>query len=676
MTAYPAAANRSCLKHILIAAIGYFVLAWGGIALTRESDGISSVWLATGFAIALLLRSSKKEWPMLVLAMLIGNMAAHYAHGDSLSRTLATSPISVIQSYVTAYAIHRYTKGRFDLSRYSHLIFFSFCAFIGSLPFALIAASYFFLEYNKPFASIAAGWYFAAALGVLIFTPVFYVIDKAELKSLAAKNLRGRSFLLFIGLVASLAVIFLQTTYPILFPIFPVMALSAFLLGVPGAVAALGITTVVSITCTLNGMGPIGLIDESRAVQTLVLQGFLATAGFISLPIASALSYRTRLETSLTEAKLAADKANIAKSRFLTSMSHELRTPLNAILGFSQLMLMNQDKTLTDKNREHLDYILSSGRHLMELVDDILDLAKIESGNLSVSFEPISCAEIVEETAEMLRSAAAKKNIKIEYEIDPSLSILADRGRLMQILVNLLSNAVKYNKDSSSVKIKAERRDGMIRLTVCDKGRGIPYAQQKNIFQPFNRLGAEMSDIEGTGIGLAISKQLAEAMHGSLGFYSEENVGSDFYVELSESPEKAELFEQDSVSIEPSNRSASKILYIEDNAANADLMKNIVRDFINAEIIVVKAGQDGIKKALDYNPDLIISDIHLPDMSGNEILYFLRANPLTENIPVFALTSDGTFPQHEDAKGFDRVLTKPFRLKEMVEEIDAVLRAA
>ena len=662
------------IQHGLILGLGYFLLVWGGIELTREAGRICSIWPATAFTLAFLLRCPRKEWPSLLICALIGGVVARMIHDDGALRTLLVSPISIIEAGLCAHILRRYTNEEFDLREYRHLLIFGSVALVLPIASTLWAATYFQYFHGFDFQEIATTWYLSDALGLIIFTPLFFMIGWDELKMLSSPDTRNKCIALFVMLAIVVSGVFLQSSYPLLFLVFPVMALSAFWLGTCGAVIALAITTVVSIACTIHGTGPITLIHGSLAEKTLVLQGFLATAALISLPIATALSYRTQLEESLKEAKHIADQANLAKSRFLTSMSHEFRTPLNAILGFSQLVGM--DKGLSEKAREHIGYVTTGGEHLLKLVEDVMDLAKIEAGIITTKQEKISCRDLLDEVTELVRPLAEKRQITISAFYPDNLYVSADRSRLMQVLVNLLSNAIKYNREKGQVSVTAEVQGDYIRMKVTDSGIGIALEMQDKVFEPFNRLGAEATDIEGTGIGLAISKQLVEAMQGRIGFSSVEADGSEFYVDMPLLVSEILVDHVMEGNIEASSKISARILYIEDNKANAELMRNIAQDFLNADIRIVGDGRSGLRQAREFAPDVIISDIHLTDMSGHEILKSLREHPLTAQIPVMALTADAGFLKNKKAGDFDRVMSKPFQLKELMENIEYLLKTA
>ncbi len=668
--------NLRSFKHGLIAGLGFFILAWGGIELTREAGGTSSIWPATGLALAFFLRTPRNEWTVLSIATLAGSVFAHVAHQDAWGRTLVTSPLGVGQALLCAHLLRKYTNEEFDLRQYQHLMKFAVVALLSPIAFTLAAAGFFTTAYDMNFINVGMRWYLADSLGLIIFTPLFFILGWDQLKNFTAQEVRYKSVILMTALAAVLSLVFMQSSYPLLFLIFPIMALSAFWLGTCGAIVALTATTAVSIICTMNGTGPIILIQGSLSEKTLVLQGFLATAALISLPIASALNYRTQLEREAREARDLANKANLAKSQFLTSMSHEFRTPLNAILGFSQLVLMDQN--LNEKSKEHLNFIMAGGEHLLKLVADVMDLAKIEAGIISTKEEIISCADILDEVIELVRPLAEKRQINIDKFYPSYLYVTADRSRLLQVMVNLLSNAIKYNRVGGHVAVTAARLDGDIRFKVTDSGIGIALDQQDNVFEPFNRLGAEASDIEGTGIGLAISKQLTEAMNGKIGFKSIEAYGSSFYVDLPAAVHD-EIDEQavgKTVEISGGARSATRILYIEDNKANAELMRSIARTVLKADIMVATSGKAGLRQAREFSPDLIISDIHLSDMTGHEVLKSLKDHPVTAKIPVMGLTADATYLKTDKANDFDRIMSKPFQIKELVENLEGMLKAA
>ncbi|HLW47044.1 MAG TPA: ATP-binding protein [bacterium] len=391
---------------------------------------------------------------------------------------------------------------------------------------------------------------------------------------------------------------------------------------------------------------------------------------------------RRAAEAAIKEAKLEAERANQAKSEFLSRMSHELRTPLNAILGFAQLLGMD---SLSSQQSENLEYILKGGRYLLELINEVLDIARIEAGRLAISLEPVATREAVEGVLDLMRPVAAEMNVQLNGggPSPPERYILADAQRLKQVLLNFLSNAIKYNHRGGIVTLGYEETPaGRLRIEVSDTGPGIPPDKMERLFIPFERLGAERTSTEGTGLGLALSKRLVEAMGGTLGVESTVGKGSTFWAEFPVvkgplarlTPHQPE--EPGADGLDASSDIAT-VLYVEDNLSNLELIQRLLTRRPGVRLLPAMQGQLGFDLARRHHPDLILLDLHLPDIPGDEVLRRLQAAPDTQNVPVVVISADATPSRIARllAAGAWQYLTKPLDVKRFLALLDEALKA-
>src|SRR5712671_3393805 len=393
-------------------------------------------------------------------------------------------------------------------------------------------------------------------------------------------------------------------------------------------------------------------------------------------------SVRKRVESALNEAMAATDKANHAKSDFLSGMSHELRTPLNAILGFAQLMETGTPPP-TPSQRRNLDQILKAGWYLLELINEILDLALIESGKVTLSREPVSLFEVMLECRAMIEPQAQKRGISMTFpRFETPCFVQADRTRVKQVLINLLFNAIKYNKLGGTVSVEcAPSLPHSIRISVRDTGPGLAPEQVAQLFQPFNRLGQEVGAEEGTGIGLVVTKRLIGLMEGSIGADSVPGVGSVFWIELA-------LTSAPQLAIREAERAAlarplaaeggplRTLLYVEDNPANLELVEQLLARRADLRLLSAADGNLGIEFARAYQPEAILMDINLPGINGIEAMKILGSDPSTAHIPIIALSANAVPRDIEKGleAGFFSYLTKPIKVGEFMDALDLALK--
>lgn len=391
------------------------------------------------------------------------------------------------------------------------------------------------------------------------------------------------------------------------------------------------------------------------------------------------LKERERTQAELQKAKEAAEKANLAKSEFLSRMSHELRTPLNATLGFAQLLERDTQFPLEARQEKRVVQILKAGKHLLGLINEILDISRIEAGKLTLSLEPVQVSTIVFETLELVSPLAEKAGITLKTDIPSGIFVIADNQRLKQVLLNLLTNAIKYNQAGGNVRLYCEaHEETKLRLYVKDTGHGIPNEKMRDLFQPFNRLGAEETNIEGVGIGLALSKHLMDAMNGTLNVSSVKGEGSTFWATFplttaatpfsnnSESPKDKKT---------PLTSGVHTFLYIEDNLSNLTVMEDVFEEQPKIQLLTALQGRRGLELAQQHPIDIIILDLHLPDLSGKEVLQQLKKQPCTAGIPVVVLSADATESQINTLMtlGAHSYLTKPLDVDNLLHTLNTLM---
>ena len=405
------------------------------------------------------------------------------------------------------------------------------------------------------------------------------------------------------------------------------------------------------------------------------------------------ITERLKANAEIISAKMEAEEANMAKSEFLSRMSHELRTPMNAILGFAQLLNMGDLKPSKKRGVEH---IIKGGKHLLNLINEVLDLTRIESGKLSLSLEPVKLGAIIRETLDIVQNLAIEKNVALKF-VESTVNtshVMADNQKLKQVLINLVNNAIKYNRDGGSVSVECSEfrvsgsklnpkpgtstpdSETKIRINVKDTGNGISPEGIQKLFMPFQRIGAEITGVEGTGLGLTVAKKLMEAMNGTIGVESELGVGSTFWIELPKTESQTETFERSGSLVKTGSvqlKEKGIIMYIEDNQSNIELVEQILETY-NPEILLVTEiyGKLALKHANDYKPNLILLDLDLPDLHGSKVFELLQADENVKDIPVVIVSADAMTKQIDNMmkQGAKDYLTKPIDVERFLKVVE------
>lgn len=421
---------------------------------------------------------------------------------------------------------------------------------------------------------------------------------------------------------------------------------------------------------------PVSVFDTNPLLTAGGVAFLLLQTGIIVVLVLT-VQHRRRAEAELREAMEEAAQANAAKTEFLSNMSHELRTPLNSIIGFGQIIEMTPDTLKPETLKEYASHITNGGQHLLELINEVLDLAKVEAGHQDLSIESFDPAEAITGALNMIRSAADKRGVTVDAfdGLKGAYAISADRKRFQQVMLNILSNAVKYNRDGGRVTLTAERRKGgSVRFTVVDTGKGVPAKCIDGLFEPFERLGEQYGEVEGTGIGLTISKKMIEMMGGEIGVESVVGHGSAFWVELPRGESFVSTAERTDREIEThvgSTATPCDILYIEDNKFNLRLLEAMFSEFPGYSLRTAVDGESGLEAARARRPDLVLLDINLPGIDGIETAELMRRDPLLSDVPIIAVSANAMDWEIDRAHhaDFDSYITKPIDVRVLRQEL-------
>ena len=450
----------------------------------------------------------------------------------------------------------------------------------------------------------------------------------------------------------------------------------------------------IAVAFVLLQHGTIGVIDSSSVYNhpdaiahpwtfAAIHAGFIAAAGGAAIlawrlneDVRAELVQRRQQEEDASLARLQAERANQAKSEFLSRVSHELRTPLTVILGFTEIL---EDTNLASHQQSYVDKIRTASAHLHDLIKDVLDIGRIEEGQLSMSLRAVDARELIGTVSDLTHEIAALRRIRLTTAPGPDVQVLADEQRLKQVLINLVTNGIKYNREGGTVTIAtATTTDGWVRIAVTDTGPGLTEANAAKLFIPFERLDAARRGVDGIGLGLALSKSLVDAMGGRIGVESPKGEGSTFWVELERAEgigtlPAAEATESRTAAV--TYLRARKILHVEDTQSNLSLVGSILKRRPSITIVPVLQGALAVQQARAHKPDLVLLDLHLPDMHGEQVMAALTADPVSRDIPVVILTADADPAQVERllAAGASAYLTKPIQFEHFLAVIDAHL---
>ena len=649
------------------------------LALTRQTDHVAAIWLPNAFVLATLMRRPIRDWPWLLVAAFLGNVSANLIAGDSFAIAFGLPSCNALEVLTCAVPLRFFVDGSAadgsaaDLARARPLSAFLVLT-LGPAPLisGLLAATLLAKVNDDGFGLVLRHWHAAHAVGLLTLTPLLVGLDARVVGSFFRPKELAKTCGLLALMAATLAVVFCQSTYPLLFLTFPPLMLMNFKLGFSGVVIALAMTVIAATAATVEGTGPLSLVHGEIRDQVFVLQGFIAVAGLTSLQLAAVLAARSRLEHQLRQAnedaaiEIAARKvsetaaedarrdaeearehalsANQAKSDFLAAMSHEIRTPLGSIIGFTGLMLDNA--ALSGELRQQTQIVAAAGTALLTVIDDILDVSKIEAGKVEIERVPFAPHALLNNVVEIIRGIATPKGLDVFVTIDPDLPdvVTGDAARLQQVLLNLLNNAAKFTSVGSvALDVRLEDTDAAgtwVRFLVIDTGPGVDTSGQARLFQRFSQANASVNRrYGGTGLGLSICKQLVELMGGEIGMFSDEGRGSTFWFTLPLARA------QDSRAAAPANlpeRSAGRcghLLLVED----VDVNQLLARTLLEADghtVDVVESGEAAVAAVQTCRYDAVLMDVQMPGMGGIAATRAIRALPRCIDLPIIAMTAN------------------------------------
>jgi signal transduction histidine kinase/CheY-like chemotaxis protein/HPt (histidine-containing phosphotransfer) domain-containing protein len=671
---------------LFLVAFVVFATAYAGIEFTRQAGRVAILWPANAFMLAILLRSARETWLPYLVAGFVGNFVADWLAADPFGVALLLSGCNTIEIVVSILLFSRYVDMPPDLTRAPDFgKFLLTCGFAGPAASAAAAAAILSNLNGIDPLPVFQTWFAADSLGVLTIVPLLLMLRSEEWVQITRKPNLLETVVILLLVTAASIVTFTQSSSPLLFVIFPFLILTAFRLRFVGAALAMAILAAVSIPLTLMGYGPFALLPSaSISERVLFLQIFLATVVFTVLPIAAVLTGRRKLEREALAARRAAERANAAKSAFLTNMSHELRTPMTGIIGMCDLLLASQQ---TSEQKNITETLERSARSFLELLNDLLDLAKIEAGRMDLDTRDFRLSQVMRDVQEFFTPAMNQKGLKLTVECDPtSYDVLSgDPKRLRQILFNLVGNALKFT-DAGHVVVRRRQSlqvDGVVlsEFEVKDTGIGMSLEAQGRLFRPFEQEDTSTSRrFGGTGLGLNICKQIVEAMGGAIRVQSTQGVGSTFTFSVNLLPGLAEKIEH-RFAITPARIGdvlkghKLNILFAEDSATTQFLVREVM-EMWGQSITIVDNGKQAVAKARAEKFDLILMDMQMPVMDGHEATRVIRKGEGPgAATPIIALTADA-IPENRGRyleAGCDAVVTKPIEWQALAQEIKTLV---
>jgi len=674
---------------------GAYVLgAKAGLSLAYVNHSVTAVWPPSGVALAALLLCGGYVVPGIAAGAFIANLL----NGSSAETAAAIMLGNTLAPVVAWLALRMALRRPLDISRaVDAVLLLLIGGFGGMVLSATLGTLSLMLTTGLPVASFRGTWYtwwIGDSMGVVLVCPLILTLSAPRRFLRLTRRQLYEMAALLVTCFATAQIAF-GTNVALAYIVFPAVIWGAIRLQQIGATVTVATVALVDILATIGGRGQFGgLPPVTSLVAVQAFNGAVCLTALVLAAIShqerraqrrlrrAAIELEDRIEqrtAELRDARTAAEAANAGKDEFLSRMSHELRTPMTAILGFTELIGLGE---LDEQQRGYHDAILRAGEHLLGLMNEVLDISRIDQGKLSLNYEPVSLGDVLGEVRELLRSSSKSAKVRLPALDDRPLGyVVADRQRLRQVLLNLMSNAIKYNRPGGRVDVDVQLTGSMVRVEVTDTGTGIAPDQMERLFRPFERLNAGASGVEGTGLGLVLSRSLTEQMGGSLGVRSEPGQGSTFWIELPAS--SGATFDAlasrvvSGATPQLIRRYAQQrtVLYVEDVATNVALLEGILVNRPDARLVHAPSG----KHALDYlraqTCDLILLDLHLPDVGGLEVLAAVRANPATAAIPIVVFSADATAVQQQrvTAAGADAYIVKPARVAQLLEALDRFL---